>query len=126
MPTIDYSRFYRYEELIGILRAFAEENPDYIAMETIGTSHEGRAVPLLTLTNRNTGAAANKPAYWIDGNIHSIELSASSACLYFIDWLMKERSSNADVARALDTRAFYICPRINPDGAEWAMGDSPR
>ena len=31
-----------------------------------------------------------------------------------------------DVTRALDTRAFYICPRISPDGAEWALAEQPR
>jgi hypothetical protein len=30
------------------------------------------------------------------------------------------------VTRALDTRAFYVCPRINPDGAEWALADNPK
>jgi len=30
------------------------------------------------------------------------------------------------VTRALDTRAFYLCPRINPDGAEWALADRPK
>ena len=27
MPTIDYSRFYRYDDLMALLRAFAAENP---------------------------------------------------------------------------------------------------
>ena len=31
-----------------------------------------------------------------------------------------------DITRALDTRAFYLCPRINPDGAEWALADKPK
>ena len=31
-------------------------------------------------------------------------------------WLT-EYGKDADITRALDTRAFYICPRINPDGA---------
>jgi murein tripeptide amidase MpaA len=26
----------------------------------------------------------------------------------------------------LDTRVFYICPRVNPDGAEWALADKPK
>ncbi|MCX7669134.1 MAG: hypothetical protein N2439_03570, partial [Anaerolineae bacterium] len=28
--------------------------------------------------------------------------------------------------RSLDTRAFYICPRIRPDGAEWALAARPK
>jgi murein tripeptide amidase MpaA len=126
MPAIDYSRFYRYDELMALLRGFAAEHPGYVEVESIGRSHEGRDIPLVTLTNRATGPARDKPAYWIDGNIHSVELTASTACLYFIDWLLKGKASDADIQRALDTRAFYICPRINPDGAEWAMADRPK
>ena len=126
MPTIDHSRFHNYEELLELLRAFAAEHPRYIALETIGRSFEGRDIPLVTVTDSSTGPAAEKPAFWVDGNIHSVELSASAACLYFIEWLMKNRDGNPDVARCLATRAFYICPRINPDGAEWAMAEKPK
>ena len=126
MPAPDYSRFYRYDDLVALLRAFASEHPRYIALDTLGTSHEGRAIPVATITDTTTGAAADKPAYWVDGNIHSVELSASSACLYFVDWLMKGRDSDADIIRCLATRTIYVCPRINPDGAEWAMADRPK
>jgi len=126
MPAIDYSRFYRYDDLMTLLRAFAAEHPQYIALETLGTSHEGRAIPVLTITNTATGPAGDKPAYWVDGNIHSVELTASSACLYFTDWLMKGKDSDPEIRRALDTRTVYVCPRINPDGAEWAMADHPK
>ena len=30
------------------------------------------------------------------------------------------------ITHLLDTRALYICPRISPDGAEWAMEEPPR
>jgi len=126
MLTIDHARFYRYDELVQLLRALAAEHPRYVALEMIGRSFEGREIPLITVTDTETGPAADKPAFWVDGNIHSVELSASTACLYFVDWLLKNREHNPDVARALTTRAFYICPRINPDGAEWAMGEQPK
>src|SRR4029450_4313398 len=60
MPTIDYSRFYRYEELMALLRGFADENPDYVSLETIGTSHEGRAIPVGRLPLRARGARITK------------------------------------------------------------------
>lgn len=126
MTTIDHSRFYRHEELLALLRALAAEHPRFVALETIGRSFEGRQIPLVTVTDSETGPAADKPALWVDGNIHSVELSACTACLYFVDWLLRNREHNPDVARCLATRAFYICPRINPDGAEWAMADRPR
>ena len=82
---------------------------------------------MLTVTNPATGPAADKPAFWVDGNIHATEVAASAAALYFLDTLVTRlRPATPDVTRALDTRAFYICPRINPDGAEWALADKPK
>ncbi len=127
MPKLDYTRFYKYDELITALKDFAAEFPKLVALDFIGQSHEDRAIPLVTVTHTATGLAEHKPAYWIDGNIHSVELSASTACLYFIDWLTKGYADGkAEIKRCLDTRAFYICPRINPDGAEWAMAARPK
>ncbi len=126
MPQIAFDRFHRYAELTDILHALAREHPRLVSIESIGKSHEGRDIWVLTLTNAATGAARDKPAFWVDGNIHSTEVAASAAALYFVDTLVRGYGSDADVTRALDTRAFYVCPRINPDGAEWALADRPK
>ena len=81
---------------------------------------------MLTVTNTATGPAAEKPAFWVDGNIHATEVAASAATLYFLHTLVTQYGKDADVTRAIDTRAFYLCPRINPDGAEWALADKPK
>jgi murein tripeptide amidase MpaA len=49
-----------------------------------------------------------------------------SACLYLIHRLTREYGSHEKITRCLDTRAFYVCPRVNPDGAEWALADKPK
>jgi murein tripeptide amidase MpaA len=126
MPSIRFDRFYRYTELSTILEAFAAERPDLVSIESIGKSHEGRDIRVLTVTNTKTGPAAEKPAFWVDGNIHSTEVAGSSACLYLLQTLVTGYGDDAEITRALDTRAFYVCPRINPDGAEWALADKPR
>ncbi|HEX6795572.1 MAG TPA: M14 family metallopeptidase [Casimicrobiaceae bacterium] len=126
MPQIAFDRFHRYAELAEILHALAREHPHLVAIETIGKSHEGRDIFVLTVTNVKTGPANEKPAFWIDGNIHSTEVAASAAALYFLNMLVTLYGNDADVSRALDTRAFYVCPRVNPDGAEWALADKPK
>ena len=80
----------------------------------------------LTVTNTATGPAHEKPAFWVDGNIHSTEVAASAAALYFLNTLVTQYGVDDDVTRALDTRAFYINPRVNPDGAEWALAERPK
>ena len=47
------------------------------------------------------------------------------ACLYLLHHLVTGYGRDADVTRCLDTRVFYMCPRLNPDGAEWALADVP-
>jgi murein tripeptide amidase MpaA len=126
MPEIQFDTFYRYEALTRMLHAYAEEYPALVRIESIGESYEGRDVWLLTVTNTETGPAEEKPALWVDGNIHATELSASTACLYLIEHLVTAYGDDPDVTRCLDTRAFYVCPRVNPDGAEWALADEPR
>jgi murein tripeptide amidase MpaA len=81
---------------------------------------------LATVTNWSTGEGKDKPALWVDGNIHAAELAPSSACLFLINRLVTEHGSSSDITRCLDTRVFYICPRLNPDGAEWALADKPK
>ena len=126
MPAIAFDRFHRYAELTHLLEAFAHEYPALVTLASIGKSHEGRNIWVATVTNTATGPAAEKPAFWVDGNIHATEVAASAANLYFLHTLVTQYGVDADVTRVLDTRAFYICPRINPDGAEWALADRPK
>ena len=126
MPDVSFDTYYRYEELTRILRAYATEYPHLVRLESIGQSYEGRDIWLVTVTNLSKGEARHKPALWVDGNIHASEVAPSSACLYLLNRLVSAYGSDADVTRCLDTRAFYICPRVNPDGAEWALADEPK
>jgi len=126
MPTPAFDRFYRYDELTDLLRAYVREHPSLVALEAIGKSHEGRDIWVVTVTHTATGPAADKPAFWVDGNIHATEVAASAANLYFLHTLVTQYGKDPDITRALDSRAFYLCPRINPDGAEWALADQPK
>jgi murein tripeptide amidase MpaA len=119
-------KFQRYAELTEVLQGLARRRPDLFSVESIGKSHEGRDIWLVSATRSGTGAAADKPAFWVDGNIHAAELTASAACLRFLDHLEQGDGKDPEVTRLLDTRALYVCPRINPDGAEWALADKPK
>ena len=124
MPKVRFDTYYRYSELSEALHQYANEYPHLIDLESIGLSHEGREILLLTVTRKNSGLAGEKPAIWVDGNIHSAELVGSMACLYLLHTLVSGSETDAEILRCLDTHAFYICPRVNPDGAEWAL-ESP-
>ena len=126
MPQVKFDTYYRYDDLTRVLQAFAEEYPQLVRVESIGQSYEGRDIWLVAVTNSATGEDKQKPALWVDGNIHATELAPSSACLYLINRLVTGYDDDPDITRCLDTRAFYVCPRVNPDGAELALADKPK
>ena len=126
MADIRFDRYYRYADLTRLLQELAAEHPNLLRVDTIGRSFEGRDIWLATLTNTATGPDGEKPALWVDGNIHATEVTGSMACLYLIRHLVTRHAAHPEVKRCLDTRVFYVCPRLNPDGAEWALADVPR
>ena len=126
MPDIRFDRFYRYADLTRLLQEYAAEFPHLFKIESIGKSHEGRDVWLVTATNFASGPDIEKPALWVDGNLHASEVAGSTANLYFIKSLADRYGKDPTVTECLDTRVFYIVPRINPDGAEWALADRPK
>ncbi len=126
MTDLRFDTYYRYADLTRILQALAAAHPQLLRVESIGRSFEERDIWLATITNFAAGPDREKPALWVDGNIHATEVAGSMACLYLIHHLVTRYAVDPDVTRCLDTRVFYVCPRLNPDGAEWALADVPR
>jgi len=126
VPEVRFDRFYRYDELTEILQRWAEERPELYRLESIGRSYENRDIWLCTLTNVETGPDLEKPAFLIEANIHALEVTGCTAALHLIDRLLSGHGEDEHVTRVLDTRAFYVIPRLSPDGAELALADRPR
>src|SRR5581483_7222269 len=80
MPSPTFDHYYRYDELTEILNRLTRDFPELARIESIGKSYEGRDVWLVTVTNFATGPDKDKPALWVDGNIHASEVSPASAC----------------------------------------------
>jgi len=118
LQPVAYDHFYGYDELSATLRSWAQEAPQLCALESIGKSYEGRDIWLVTVTNTETGAHEDKPAFLIEANIHSVEWTGCTAALHLIHRLLTQHGRDEHVTRVLDTRAFYVIPRLNPDGAE--------
>lgn len=126
MATIRFDTYYRYEAITEFLQKWSEEYANLCRLDSLGQSYEGRDIWVMTVTNFETGPDTEKPAYWVDGNIHATEVSPSSAALYLIHKLLTQYGQDDRISYALDSRAFYIVPRLNPDGAEWALADTPK
>ena len=86
--TYQFDRFLRFDELTDWLRQTVAAHPGIATLEQYGTSHEGRALWLVTITDSSTGTHDTKPAMWVDANIHSVEVTGSVAALHLIDRLV--------------------------------------
>ena len=87
---------------------------------------KGDQSSLLTLTNQATGTDMEKPAIWIDANLHATEITGTTSALYIAYHLLDGYGTDEQITRQLDQSVYYIVPRANPDGAEWAMAPNPR
>jgi hypothetical protein len=120
---VRFDGFYTYAELTETLEAWAAAFPRLVQVETIGQSYEGRDIPLVTVTNCDTGEAREKPAVFVHAQIHAMEFTGTTAALHLIDRLLHGHGDDDRVTVALATRTFYVVPRVNPDGAEAGLAD---
>lgn len=118
---IDHSRFYRYEQLAAVLRGLAAEHPGLARLHSIGRSYQGRDILVMEITDVTTGPAASKPAMYVEGNMHAGEVTGSAVCLYTAQYLLENFVRDQRIRRLLGQTAFYINPRVSPDGAEYYL-----
>jgi hypothetical protein len=115
---IAWNRYYDYAGILDLEGRIAATWPEFVTLEDIGESYEGRPLRLMILTNRATGSHESKPAMWVDGNVHGNEVQGSEAVLYLAWWLLEHRDDNERARKLLDERTFYILPSQNPDGRD--------
>ena len=120
IPDLPFEVFLTYQELTDFVTALAQARPDLCKLSALGESREGRQIYLLTLTEPTSGSPEDKPAYLIHGNIHAAELSGTHAALYTARQLLVDHP-DSDLLRRV---VFHIVPRLNPDGAEFAVTTS--
>ena len=110
----EFDRFLRHDEMSSWIDSMVAAHPGLASVEQYGTSHEGRPLLLVTLTDSSTGHHSTKPAMWVDANIHSVEVTAGVAALHLIHHLLTGFASGDEkVTEALRTRTFYVVPRVD-------------
>ena len=124
--SVDFRAAYLdYAQITAQLQAWADAHGDFVRLSSIGTTPEGRELWLLTI-GRDPDRV--RPALWVDGNMHAVELCGSSVCLAFAETLIGIHEGETDglpehLAAILEDSLVYILPRMSPDGAERVLRD---
>ncbi|MBO7697744.1 MAG: zinc carboxypeptidase [Erysipelotrichaceae bacterium] len=116
--TFTYDHYYKYDELKNVLETLQNKYPDLMELDVNCVTEENRNQYVATLSNKKIGEAINKPALYIDGNIHAGEVTASMCALHTIDYLLTNYATDKDIQKLLDESTVYVVPRVTPDGAE--------
>lgn len=115
---LNWDRFYDHAAIGEIGRRLQAAHPNTCRLSSIGKSHEGREMWLITVSDFTKGDPDKKPAMYIDGNIHSNEVQGTEFSLYTAWYLCEMQGQNPWIDSLLATRTMYIVPTINPDGRE--------
>lgn len=108
--------FYTWQEMQDQLDSMVAHFPDLISPKvSIGTSHEGRPIHYVRISN-DPNVDQAKPEVLYDALHHARE-PESAMQLYFYMWYLLENYGTDPLAtHIVNTRELYFVPCVNPDG----------
>ena len=104
-----------YSEMVAQITARVAAYPGLASMSSIGTSHEGRDLWALKISD-NVGIDEDEPEVFYMGNHHARELITVMIPLAIADSLLLNYGSNPRFTEFVDQREIWIVPTVNPDG----------
>jgi len=115
-PELTFDKYHTADVIYHWMRKWAEQYPNLIDMYEVGVSYEGRPILQITLTNKETGKATDKPAAYFEGGRHSGEITAVESTLWLMKYLIEGYGKDAEITQIIDKNAIYLKPVNNPDG----------
>ena len=115
-PTLSFDRYHAADVVYYWIKKWTEQYPQLLDMYETGQSYEGRPIYQLTLTNKATGKATEKPAAYFEGGRHSGEVSAVESTIWLMKHLLDEYGKDQQITQIIDKNAIYFRPVNNPDG----------
>ena len=115
--SLPYDHYYRYQEIADLLHGYEKDHPELFQLSVIGRTPQGRDILACTITNTATGKPEDKPAYYMEANIHAGEVTGSMVAIYFLDTLMSNLEDSR-IQQILDRYTLYVVPRLSCDGSE--------
>ncbi len=116
---MDPYRLYSYEQMCADLESLESAYPKLISVSSIGTSVEGRDIPVF-----NLGKGDRK--ILICASMHAREYVSTNFVMYMAEqycrgYAAKEWYAGLSYRKLLDNVCFVIVPMLNPDGVNLAQ-----
>ncbi|MGP4020248.1 M14 family metallopeptidase [Saccharopolyspora sp. 5N708] len=111
----DDQGFHNYDEMVAELDATVSEHPDIAAKSSIGTSFEGRDIPVLKISD-NVAQDEDEPEVLFNCNQHAREHLTTEMCLH-IAQRFTDNYTDPAIKDVVDNREIWVIPVVNPDGS---------
>jgi hypothetical protein len=98
------------------MKKWAEQYPELIDLYEVALSYEGRPIYQVTLTNKSTGKATDKPAAFFEGGRHSGEVTGTESVMWLLKYLLEAYGNDPLITKMIDRNTIYLKPVNNPDG----------
>lgn len=110
--------YHDYAEMRAELDRVVADHPAIARVQVIGTSHEGRAIVALKISD-NVGTDEAEPEVLYDAHQHAREHLTVEMALYLAHLFTDGYGTDARVTGVVDSREIWIVPDVNPDGGEY-------
>lgn len=123
-PTAGVTAYHTYDEMLTELLQVSANYPSITDLTSIGTTYQGNSIWSMKISD-NAQAEEDEPEVIIYGLHHSREWLTVEVCMYFINFLTGNYSTNSSVQNIVDNREIWIIPMVNPDGRFYDGDDDP-
>jgi len=113
---IAFDQYNKLDDINNWVLSLSHQYPQLATAIQVGTSYENRPIYAVKLTGR---AAANKPAFWMDGCIHAREWIATATVLHMLNTLLSQYGKDNRITHIVDSLDIYVLPVFNVDGYEY-------
>ncbi|XP_062541394.1 carboxypeptidase B-like [Armigeres subalbatus] len=108
--TIQWDSFWTLHEIEHYIEHLAEDYPEIMQLETIGTSSEGRNIEAVYISYGNN---PNRPLVMVDAGLRAREWTSPMVAMFIIHELVEHPELFSHILEEVN---FVIIPLVNPDG----------
>jgi carboxypeptidase T len=104
--------------MVADINALVAAHPSIARKLSIGTSYEGRDMPLVKISD-NVGTDEAEPEILFNAHQHAREHLTVEMALYLMHLLVEGYGSDTRITNLVNSREFWVVPDMNPDGGEY-------
>jgi len=116
-PPAD-SNYHDYGEMVAEINALVATKPAIARKLSIGSSYEGRDMPLIKISD-NVATDEAEPEILYNAHQHAREHLTVEMALYLLHQFIDLYGTDSRITNLVNSREIWIVPDVNPDGGEY-------